>query len=58
MIDLRILAVGAMALLMAAYGATTASGTNLKRAAIHRSVLQRHDAGKHDIHVDGFDLHR
>jgi hypothetical protein len=53
MTDFRILAVGIMALLAAAYSASSASGTNLKRAAIHRKVLLTHD-----VHVDGFDLPR
>jgi hypothetical protein len=47
MIDLRILALGAMALLMAAYGASTASGTGL---------AQKSAVAMHATRIDGFNL--
>jgi hypothetical protein len=47
MIDFRILALGAMALLMAVYGASTASGTSLARKSV---------VAMHAPYIDGFDL--
>ena len=60
MVDLRILALGAMALLMAIYGASSASGTSLQartEMAMHRAAYGNPYAA-HIFHVDGFDLRR
>lgn len=60
MIDFRILALGAMALLMAVYGASTASGRSLVRHPAVAEHQETRDVAAHNttVHVDGFDLQR